>query len=99
MSRSSDYGFSAATIFLSAFLVFQIQLIFGKALLPWFGGSSSVWATSMLFFTGMLFLGYLYSYRLTLITHEKQIRIHLVLIIIGTLWVSISLIAWHSTAP
>src|SRR5439155_23515474 len=54
---------------------------------------------SMLFFTRMLFLGYLYSYALTLIPHEKQIRIHLPLIVIGILWVLISLIVWHSSAP
>jgi hypothetical protein len=93
------YTLSAVTIFLSAFLIFQIQLIFGKLLLPWFGGSSSVWATSMLFFTGMLFLGYLYAYVLTLCSHRAQIEIHLSLIVLGTIWVLISLIVWHSGAP
>src|SRR5215467_2527110 len=99
MSRISDYGLSAVTIFLSAFLLFQIQLIFGKLLLPWFGGSSSVWATSMLFFTGMLFLGYVYAYVVTLCSHATQIRIHLLLIAVGTIWILISLIVWHSGAP
>src|SRR5215467_14266122 len=99
MSRISDYGLSAVTIFLSAFLLFQIQLIFGKLLLPWFGGSSSVWATSMLFFTGMLFCGYLYAYVITLFQHRTQIRIHLSLIVLGTIWIFISLIVWHSGTP
>src|SRR5215813_11743936 len=52
----------AATIFLSAFLLFQIQPIIAKMILPWFGGSSSVWSTCMLFFQTMLLGGYLYAH-------------------------------------
>src|SRR5574340_591440 len=51
----------AATVFLSAFLLFQIQPIIGKAILPWFGGSAGVWATCMVFFQTALLLGYLYA--------------------------------------
>ena len=40
----------ALTIFLSAFLLFQVQPLMGKMILPWFGGSASVWTTCMLFF-------------------------------------------------
>lgn len=40
----------AATLFLSAFLLFQVQLIVSKYILPWFGGSAAVWTTSMLVF-------------------------------------------------
>jgi SAM-dependent methyltransferase len=50
------------TIFLSAFLLFQVQPIIGKMILPWFGGSASVWTTCMLFFQVLLLLGYLYSH-------------------------------------
>jgi hypothetical protein len=35
----------ASTIFLSAFLLFQIQPMVGKMILPWFGGSAAVWST------------------------------------------------------
>lgn len=49
--------------FLGAFLIFQVQPIMGKYLLPWFGGVSSVWITSVLFFQCSLFLGYFYAYR------------------------------------
>lgn len=45
-------------VFLSAFLLFQVQPLIGKAILPWFGGSPAVWTTSMLFFQCMLLLGY-----------------------------------------
>jgi hypothetical protein len=99
IARYKRYTLSAATIFLSAFLVFQIQLIFGKVLLPRLGGSSAVWATSMLFFTGMLFCGYLYAYVISLQAQRTQIRIHLTLIVLGTIWILICLIVWHSGAP
>lgn len=51
-----------ATIFLSAFLLFQVQPIIAKMILPWFGGSSAVWSTCMLFFQTVLLLGYLYAH-------------------------------------
>lgn len=50
------------TIFLSAFLLFQVQPLIGKMILPWFGGAASVWTTCMLFFQLLLLLGYLYSH-------------------------------------
>ncbi len=49
-------------IFLSAFLLFQVQPLIGKMILPWFGGSASVWTTCMLFFQMTLLLGYFYSH-------------------------------------
>ena len=51
-----------ATIFLSAFLLFQVQPIIAKMILPWFGGSSAVWNTCMLFFQSVLLFGYLYAH-------------------------------------
>ena len=48
----------AATVFLSAFLLFQIQPLVSKAILPWFGGSPTVWTTCLLFFQTLLFVGY-----------------------------------------
>lgn len=50
------------TIFLSAFLLFQVQPLIGKMILPWFGGSAAVWTTCMLFFQLILLLGYFYSH-------------------------------------
>src|SRR5580658_1722304 len=54
-----------ATIFLSAFLLFLIQPIFAKLILPWFGGSSAVWTTCLVFFQTALLGGYLYAHLLT----------------------------------
>ncbi|RZI44131.1 hypothetical protein EGT07_01495 [Herbaspirillum sp. HC18] len=50
------------TIFLSAFLLFQVQPVIGKMLLPWFGGSAAVWSACLLFFQALLLLGYLYAH-------------------------------------
>ncbi|MBL8393392.1 MAG: fused MFS/spermidine synthase [Candidatus Accumulibacter sp.] len=54
----------AITVFLSAFLLFQVQPIVAKMILPWFGGSSSVWSTCLVFFQAELLLGYLYVHLL-----------------------------------
>jgi hypothetical protein len=54
-----------ATIFLSAFLLFLIQPIFAKLILPWFGGSSAVWTTCLVFFQTALLAGYWYAHLLT----------------------------------
>jgi hypothetical protein len=50
------------TVFLSATLLFSVQPMVAKTLLPVFGGSSSVWTTCMLFYQTMLLLGYLYAH-------------------------------------
>lgn len=58
--RGANLLLYAATIFLSAFLLFQVQPIIARMILPWFGGSAAVWTTCMLFFQTVLLLGYLY---------------------------------------
>ena len=52
----------ASTTFLSAFLLFLVQPLIAKQILPWFGGSAAVWATCMLFFQSMLLAGYAYAH-------------------------------------
>src|SRR5262249_29050057 len=52
----------AIAVFWSAFLLFQVQPIIAKMLLPWFGGSSAVWTTCMLFFHLVLLAGYTYAH-------------------------------------
>ena len=54
----------ACTIFLSAFLLFAVQPMIGKIILPWFGGSAAVWSTCLLFFQAALLAGYLYAHSL-----------------------------------
>src|SRR5580692_3454817 len=50
------------TIFLSAFLLFQLQPMMGRFVLPWFGGGPAVWTTCMLFFQTALLAGYAYAH-------------------------------------
>ena len=52
------------TVFLSAFLLFQVQPLISKTILPWFGGSPAVWTTCMLFFQVVLSAGYVYAHLL-----------------------------------
>src|SRR5215210_1264804 len=52
----------ALTIVASAFLLFQVQPVIAKIILPWFGGSAAVWTTCLLFFQLVLLLGYLYAH-------------------------------------
>jgi MFS family permease len=72
------------SVFISAFLVFQIQPIISKIILPWFGGGASVWTTCMLFFQFFLLVGYSYAYMLTKILRVKgQIVVHIVCLLLS----------------
>lgn len=69
------------TIFISAFLLFQIQPILAKVALPYFGGGAAIWTACMLFFQLFLLLGYLYSHCLTKLSNlNHQVAIHSTLI-------------------
>jgi len=52
----------AATIFLSSFLLFLVQPLIARQILPWFGGTAAVWTTCMLFFQALLLAGYAYAH-------------------------------------
>ena len=68
----------ALTILVSAFLLFQIEPIIAKAILPWFGGSANVWTTCLLFFQIVLLLGYLYAHAVVRYLRPKtQMMLHI----------------------
>src|SRR5437764_11922921 len=76
----------ALTISLSAFLLFEVQPIIAKMILPWFGGSSAVWSTCMLFFQAMLLFGYLYAHWLQgRSTSRRQALTHIALLALSLL--------------
>ncbi len=54
----------AGSIFASAFLIFAVQPMVGKHILPWFGGAPAVWMTCLAFYQTTLFLGYAYAHEL-----------------------------------
>jgi len=69
--------FYSLTIFLSAFLLFEVQPVIAKMILPWFGGSSAVWSTCMLFFQMVLLLGYVYAHVLNKLPPRRQAITHI----------------------
>jgi hypothetical protein len=85
------------TIFLGACLLFQVELIISKYLLPWFGGSAAVWATSMLVFQVLLFGGYAYAHALsTRAGATFQARIHSALVFVSLLALVVAASRWPS---
>jgi len=86
------------TIFLGSFLLFLVQPIIAKYFLPFFGGGSNIWIASVLFFMVMLFVGYLYSYWLTLSVGKRHKKIHLLVVIfsVGIVFVHSLINSWIS---
>jgi hypothetical protein len=76
----------ALTVFLSAFLLFQVQPMVAKFILPWFGGSALVWTTCMLFFQVALVAGYGYSHFVsTCLKPRTQWYLHFALVVAAIL--------------
>ena len=76
----------ALTIVVSAFLLFQVQPIIAKIILPWFGGSAAVWTVCMLFFQMALLLGYLYAHALVrYLKPRTQMLVHAGLLLASAL--------------
>ena len=80
----------ASTILLSAFLLFLVQPIIAKQILPWFGGTSAVWTTCLVFFQVVLLAGYTYSHLITrYLTPKHQARLHIALLAASLLFLPI----------
>ena len=80
-ARLGSVALLGATVFLSAFLLFQVQPIIGKFILPWFGSTPGVWATALLFFQLMLLGGYAYAHFIvSRLTWRRQAILHSVLL-------------------
>ena len=71
-------GRYAFAIFLSAFLIFAVQPLMGKYILPWFGGGPGVWTACMLFFQCLLLVGYSYTHLISnKLGPSRQAMLHL----------------------
>lgn len=80
------------SIFLSATLLFSVQPMFSKLVLPLLGGSSNVWNTAMVFFQSMLLLGYIYAHLISKYLDLKfQIVTHATLLLVGLLFLPLSI--------
>ncbi len=88
----------ATTICLGAFLLFLIEPLIAKLILPWFGGSAAVWATCLVFFQTALLLGYLYAdATIRRLSPRRQSVVHLGLLLVSLLWLPIApQIFWRS---
>ena len=76
---------------LSAFLLFQVQPLISKFILPWFGGSPGVWTTAMLFFQVALFAGYAYAHlSQRLLSPRKQGIVHTIVLVSAVLLLPIA---------
>jgi hypothetical protein len=81
----------ALTIFTGAFLLFQVQPLIGKYILPWFGGSPGVWTTCLLFFQALLLGGYAYAHLLTSrLPLRRQYMVHAAMLLIALAFLPIT---------
>jgi hypothetical protein len=87
----------AAVIFLGAFLLFSVQLLLGKYILPWFGGTAGVWATCLFFFQSTLLAGYGYAHgsvgRFSL---RLQTRVHIAVLVVSLALMAVAGFVWPS---
>ncbi|MEC4718504.1 fused MFS/spermidine synthase [Noviherbaspirillum sp. CPCC 100848] len=81
----------AGTIFCSAFLLFLVQPLISKQILPWFGGSAAVWATCMVFFQVVLLAGYAYAdWMARRLVPRRQALVHGALLALSLLFLPIA---------
>lgn len=87
----------AGCVILSAFLLFQVQPMLGKFLLPWFGGTSAVWSTVLLFFQVLLTGGYAYAYSLLgWLRSRSQAIVHLIVLGLAVILLGVTAVVWPS---
>src|SRR5262249_25748915 len=82
------------TIFVAALLVFAVQPLLGKLLLPWFGGSATVWTTCLMFFQIGLLAGYAYAHGISRwLSARGQATLHIALLAVSLVFLPIGPIA------
>ena len=79
----------AATILVSSFLLFLVQPIIAKQILPWFGGTAAVWSTCLVFFQLALLAGYAYSDLSSRLRKRTQSALHIGLLLLSLIWLPI----------
>jgi SAM-dependent methyltransferase len=86
---------AATAIFTSAFLLFTVEPLFAKRILPWFGGSAAVWSTCLVFYQTALLLGYLYARVLTRYAKPlTQAVVHITLLLLSLILLPIGPSDW-----
>lgn len=87
--RAPVFRFGLA-IFVSAFLLFQVQPLLGSYILPWFGGTSGVWTTCLMFFQILLVAGYAYAHLLSRLPLRRQAQVHLMVLLASLVFLPIT---------
>src|ERR1700733_10167116 len=89
------------TIFVSAFLLFLVQPLIAKIILPWFGGAAAVWIVCLVFFESGLLLGYFYAHLLMRkLSPQSQFRIHTIILVASLLTLPIvPKSSWRPVGP
>ena len=87
----------ALAVFLSSFLLFLVQPIIAKQIVPWFGGSASVWSACLTFFQMVLLAGYAYSDLIQRLRPPVQTSLHAALLILSL--VSLPILASDAWKP
>ncbi len=95
--RSKRMILYAATILVSSFLLFLVQPIIAKQILPWFGGSAAVWTTCLVFFQLALLAGYTYSDFSSRLKPKTQTSLHISLLVASL--VSLPIVAGTGWKP
>src|SRR5215813_4873150 len=99
-SETLVLGLYTASVFLSALLLFGVQPMFARMVLPQLGGSPSVWSVAMVFFQSMLFAGYAHAHVLTSLCNKyAAVGIHLVLMLIAALTLPLAIARGWGNPP
>jgi hypothetical protein len=81
--RSSAVWAFQLTVTLGAFLLFLVQPMAARFLLPWFGGAPAVWSTCLLFFQAAVLAGYGYAHVTRRLGPRRQAQLHLALLVLA----------------
>lgn len=90
---------AALIVFVAAMLIFLMEPLFAKALLPTFGGSAAVWTTSSVFFQILLLIGYSYALFLQQLNPTRQLWLHFLFCLVVLAMVVLPLFSSHLNAP
>src|ERR1700694_4110747 len=89
-----------AAIFLSAALLFAVQPMFTKLVLPRLGGSPSVWSVAMVFFQAALLAGYAYAHFLMRsVSPRNAVIVHIIVMVVAAFWLPLSIATGWGRPP
>jgi hypothetical protein len=80
--------------FFSAFLLFQVQPLMGRFLLPWFGGTAAVWCVCLLFYQCALLAGYGYAHSTSRMGMRRRSRVHAALLMLSVTTLGAQWLVW-----